>query len=221
MTASPQLPCARGLTLVFAACCALALSPSARAQDAQAPALERPPRAVGAPTDAAPIVDTVAPAAAQDPEDELSNVELRLSQLRHERTHILAPLTLVVTGYGAALIGMAAAFTTFAFAEQVQHREPGDRWRQRLDVNNDDSIDHDDEQAFRRMARSFAVIGGVGVVIGVVGTVLLAKALRADPDYGAELRSLRRRRRELRRQLEYGANAGPGSMAVTVRGRFF
>jgi hypothetical protein len=166
--------------------------------------------------------DSASSAEAVDASAELWQVDRDIWELRHEvgRERILAPLVLLVAGYGTALVGMAAAGATFVLAEDVQHWDVGDRWRDRLDVNDDGSIDSDDEQAFRRMARSFAVIGGVGTVIGIVGTVLLANRLREQRAYAPEMRSLKQRRRELRRQLEYGGNLSPATVTLSLRGRF-
>ncbi len=121
--------------------------------------------------------------------------------------------------FGTAVIGSAATIATFTFAESIQHRDPEERWHDHLDVNDDGTIDRDDERTFRMIARSFAVVSAVGTAVGIVGSVLLAGSLRPRAN-APELRDLKMRRRELRRQLEYGGSPTPGGFTWSLRGRF-
>lgn len=159
---------------------------------------------------------------APDPSFELSQIDGRLWELRHEarHKHWLAPTVLVVAGYGTALVGLTAAVVTFGFAEEIRHRELDDRVQDRLDVNNDGRVDRDDEQSFRSMARTFTAVGGIGMAIGIVGSVLLAKTLREPAGDAREVRGLKQRRRELLRQMEYTGDLAGGRLSLTLRGRF-
>jgi hypothetical protein len=108
---------------------------------------------------------------------------------------------------------------TFAFADDVARRDAEDPRRSRLDVNGDRQLDLDDGRSFRAMAHSFAVIAE-GCSVGVSGAVLLTNALRSPPDRAQEVRSLPRRRGELRRSLECGAAPVAGGFALSLKTPF-
>lgn len=154
--------------------------------------------------------------------EELSEVEGHLAAIESQpqQTFVVRSLVMVVAGYGTALIGASSALVTHSFAKDAQRWQPGDPWRDRLDINNDGSIDRDDEQAFRSMSYSFALIGVVGAGLGVVGSVLLAHDLRAQRAEALEVRDLRLRRLQLQRQLSYAPSLSPYGMGLSISGRF-
>jgi hypothetical protein len=153
---------------------------------------------------------------------ELGDVESRLAHLEYEQRdgRIAGPIAMVASGYGTALVALGVALVSFASAKDVQRWDAGDDWSDHLDSNDDGSIDADDELAFRRIARGFGVLSAIGAGVGIAGSFFLAKRMRVRRMQAPELRGLQRRRYELRRQLEYGANASARGLGVSLSGRF-
>ncbi|HTU63816.1 MAG TPA: nitroreductase family protein, partial [Polyangiales bacterium] len=80
----------------------------------------------------------------------------------------------------AAIVALSAWSTAL---EIDRHGESG-RFRSRLDLNDDGTVDQRDELFSRRVARGFGVVSALGVAVGVAGTLLFAKRLRRARELG-------------------------------------
>lgn len=151
---------------------------------------------------------------------ELNLVDERLRELQLERSRVSlgGPIAMLATGYGIALVSAAVALASFATAEAIENDDWWDR--DEADWNDDGWIDEDDERAARNTARVFTGLAAVGLGVGIGGTVLLSKRLAERRVHAPEIHDLKERRRDLRRELRYGANLAPDSATVSVSGRF-
>jgi hypothetical protein len=155
---------------------------------------------------------------------ELANIDARVAAVRAERSRhgLGGPITMMASGYATALIFSIVGVVHWGIAEDIQKGRyvDADYSFDEYDLNGDHKIDHEDEERARRGARTFAAIGFMGLGVGIGGSVFLARRLAARRRYDPELQSLRGRRLELLRQLQYGGALGQGSMQLTLKGRF-
>lgn len=178
-------------------------------------------------TRAQPAEAALSPAAVAQAErrqiiDELAGVETQLEmvdQQRHDGS-IAGPVAMLASGYTTGIIALGVSLASFAMAEQVQKRDPNDQSGGRLDINNDGSVDGDDEATYRRVARGLGIASAVGFAVGIAGNVILAKRMRERREHDPEIRQLQRRRRELRRELDYGGSASATGLSLSLGARF-
>ncbi|MFT3921786.1 MAG: hypothetical protein QM778_04565 [Myxococcales bacterium] len=147
----------------------------------------------------------------------LGNVERELIALRYGRAHIAGPIVQMVIGYGSALAFSTVALSCFGAAEGLQHQREPDR---NYDVNGDGSADRSDETTLRRTSYAFTGLAAAGLIVGVAGGMRLSRNREINRAVKNQRRALLTRRESLRKALDYGANAGPGQLQVSVRGRF-
>lgn len=154
--------------------------------------------------------------------ERLGALEGRIEAIDQRRSDgsIAGPIAMLTAGYTTGIVALGVSLAGFAMAEQVEKRDSDDKGGKRLDVNNDGSVDRDDEATFRRIARGMGVASAIGMGIGIAGNVILAKRLRERRQYDPELRELQRQRRDLRRQLNYAVNASHTGMSLALTGRF-
>jgi hypothetical protein len=168
------------------------------------------------------------PASSAELTSELGQVDARMRELKQVRAKqsLTGPIVMMATGFGVALVSGTAALASFAAAEDVEGRrlegdfERDDERDEFLDVNDDGSVDADDEDQFRRLARFTTALSVVSAGVGIAGTAWFADRMRDRNEYNPELRGLKQRHRQLRRQLNYGAAVAPEGMRLSLRGRF-
>lgn len=157
-------------------------------------------------------------------QSELNEVDTRLRELSAERKQVslVAPIALMGAGFGTALVSGVIALTGFAVAEGIENDDWWDRDYDRDDVdwNDDGRINGSDERAARNTARVFTGFAIVGIGVGIGGSVLLSKRLKERRVNGPEIHDLKERRRDLKRELRYGASVMPDHAALSVSGRF-
>jgi hypothetical protein len=164
-----------------------------------------------------------APAAAERREQiygELQRVDGRLRELGAQRhkVGIGGPIALMASGYGVALVSGLVALVSLATAETIEHQDWWDE--DHADFNNDGTVNHHDERAARNTARAFTGLAVVGLGMGIGGTVWFSKRMSERRAHGPEIHSLKERRRDLRRELRYGAMIAPDHAELTLRTRF-
>jgi hypothetical protein len=227
-----------------------AVAPAPAAAPAPAPAQAEPPVAAplpapeGAPLEPAPEYQLAPPGAEPPPAygygypppsyydphyaarrhvlySELNQVDGRLREIRSERPSVVGPIAMMASGYGVALFSSVIALGSFVAAEAIEH-DDFDDWDDvdDADINGDDEIDADDERAARNTARVFTGFAALGLGVGIGGTVLFAKRMQERKVHKPEVHDLKMRRKEIRRELKYGANVTPAQAQVTVGGRF-
>ncbi|HEX6242006.1 MAG TPA: hypothetical protein VFZ61_13950 [Polyangiales bacterium] len=189
-----------------------------------APAAELPPTEAQAPQPAPTDVTPAAVAASERREivDELSAVEAQLEMVDQRRSdgNIAGPVAMLASGYTTGVAALGVSLASFAMAEQVQKRDADDEGGGNLDINNDGSVDGDDEATYRRVARGLGIASAVGFAVGIAGNVILAKRLRERRAHDPEIRQLQRRKRELRRELDYGGSASSTGLSLSLGARF-
>jgi hypothetical protein len=151
---------------------------------------------------------------------ELSQVEARLTALQRERKGIGGPITQMIIGYGATLIFSSVALGCFGSAQDIKHHHYYRSDGRDLDFNDSGVVNHKDELALRRTAYAFTGLASVGLLLGVSGTLRLARNVAQRKSIKVERKGLLDRRAELRRQLDYGASVAPGQFQLGVQGRF-
>lgn len=208
--------------------------PAAAADTTVAPAAEVPTSEITTPSGTMPVLTTgeLAPEPAREPTplapeekreaaDKMAAIDARYEQMtaeRSERSKLTMPITLMSAGYAMATAGLTGALVSFVKANSV-NKYDGD-FESGLDFNNDDVINGADEDGYRRLARTAGAISAVGFGFGIWGSVMLAKRLKAHSEYEPELRRLQNERKQLRRQLDYSANASGKALTLSVSGRF-
>lgn len=202
--------------------------PGAQVAVTPAPSPAAPPPAVMvapvAPAQVGPRTDAVTAAEAEEKREitkKLTLLDSRLEALDSKRSDgaLAAPIALMTSGYATGLAALAVSMGSFIMAQQVKDAD-ADENRKRYDVNGDDRVDGDDEARFRNIARGMGALSAVGIGAGIAGTVLLSKRLQERRRFDPEVRSLQRQRRELRRELNYSANASPYGAGLSLTGRF-
>jgi hypothetical protein len=198
----------------------LPAAPSAAPAVAPPTALPPPPPGyVYAPAPGAPPV-RFDPVRRSEIYGELNQVDGRLRELGHERRKVslAGPIALMAGGYGLALISSFVALASLATAETIEHRDWGDE--EDADWNDDGAINRRDERGARNAARVFAGLAAVGVGTGIGGSVWFAKRMNERRLHSPEIRDLKERRRDLRRELRYGAMLSPERAELTVATSF-
>jgi hypothetical protein len=149
---------------------------------------------------------------------QLDQVDGRLHELKSERPGLGGPIAMMAVGYGVALFSGVVAAASFGVAEAIEHDtfHPNDD----VDINDDGSVDGSDERAARNTARVFTGFAVIGLGVGIGGTAMLAKRSHQRKENGPEIKDLKRRRQEIKRELKYDASVTPQAAQVTVRGRF-
>ena len=151
---------------------------------------------------------------------ELNRVNLKIDELERSRPSIGGPITMMIVGYGAALLSTTIALASVAAAEDIQEGRTWEDDTRDLDSNDDGAVDERDERRFRKTARISAAVAGGALVLGVFSTARLFARVAARRERRAELKELESRRNNLRRQLDFGASAWPGQMQLQLQGRF-
>jgi hypothetical protein len=151
---------------------------------------------------------------------ELEEVDDRLLELQEERAQVSigGPIAMTAAGFGTAMVAGLISITGFAVAEGIEDDDWDDDgdW----DWDDDGDIDDSDERMARNTGRVFAGFAVVGVGVGIAGSVLLSKRLAERKRNGPEIKDLKERRRDLRRELRYGANVAPNTAQLSISGRF-
>jgi hypothetical protein len=198
-----------------------AVAPEAQAQGITAPTTLPPPppgyvyaQVVGAPPLPAPTERR------EQIYGELQRVDGRLRELGAERHRVGlgGPIALMAGGYGVALVSGLVALVSLATAETIEHQ---DWWDENdADFNNDGTVNHHDERAARNTARAFTGLAVVGLGMGIGGTVWFSKRMSERRAHSPEIHDLKERRRDLRRELRYGAMIAPDHAELTLRTKF-
>ena len=163
----------------------------------------------------------LAPKEKREVTDKLAEIDARYDQMnqeRSERSRLTVPISLMSAGYATATAALTGAMVGFVKANSVSNYDG--EFETRLDFDNNDIINGDDEEGYRRLARTAGLISAVGYGFGIWGTVMLVKRLKERSDYEPELLRMQQERKQLRRQLDYSANATGKALTLTVSGRF-
>lgn len=195
--------------------------PAAARAPSASPLLEPPP---ASPLYAAP---TELPSErSQELTTQLQAVDDRLFTIERGRREprIAGPIVMMASGYGVAFVSGLVALASFTSAEDIEHGNYGTysnhhHWRS-YDINDDGVVDHRDERQYRRIARGLSALSLVSLGVGIGGTVLFTNRMQERRREPPELRALRKQRRELLRQLEYGANLTRGGTQLSLKVRF-
>lgn len=157
---------------------------------------------------------------------ELANVDAQIANVQAARgRHGLGgPIAMMASGYGSAMLLSIVSIVQWSVAEDIQH----DRFLynydyrdyENYDLNNDGVVDGDDEDRARRGARALGALSVVGLGVGIGGTIFLAKRLAARRKFNPELETLRTRRIQLLRHLQYGGAMSSNGLQLTLGGRF-
>jgi hypothetical protein len=174
-----------------------------------APQPEAPP-AVSALTETSPLRAPVI-AQAEGPADSRS-------QEKYE-SGMLSSTLLISVGYGTALVTGAVALGSHYMAERVAYWHAGDTWQGELDVDGSGVIDSTDERIFRSSARAFTVLSGIGLILGVTGSVLLAQTLR-EARIDTQNRRASPGQTRGRREWSYSAGASAHGAGLWLGARF-
>jgi hypothetical protein len=155
---------------------------------------------------------------------ELANVDAQIASVQAARARhgLGGPITMIATGYGSALIFSIVALVQRTIAEDIQHQRFFDSEYDYddYDLNNDGVINQADEDRARRGARTLGALSLVGFGVGIGGNVFLARRMAARRKFNPELDTLRARRLQLLRHLQYGGALGANRMELRLAGRF-
>jgi hypothetical protein len=155
---------------------------------------------------------------------ELANVDAQIASVQAARARhgLGGPITMIATGYGSALIFSIVALVQRAIAEDIDHQRFFDSEYdyEDYDLNNDGVINQADEDRARRGARTLGALSLVALGVGIGGNVFLARRMAARRKFNPELDSLRARRLQLLRHLQYGGMLGANRMELNLSGRF-
>ncbi len=153
---------------------------------------------------------------------ELEDVDDRLLELQEERSQVSigGPIAMTAAGFGTALIAGLISITGFAVAEGIEDDEVWQNQDGDWDWDDDGDIDDSDERIARNTGRVFSAISVVGVGVGIAGAVLLSRRLKERKASSPEIRNLKERRRDLRRELRYGASVAPSMAQLSISGQF-
>ena len=151
---------------------------------------------------------------------ELQRVDGRLRELGAQRHKVSlgGPIAMMAIGYGATLVSSLVALASLGTAEAIEHE---DWWDENdADFNDDGTINHRDERAARNTARAFAGVAVMSLGLGIGGTVWFSKRMSERRTNAPEIHDLKERRRDLRRELRYGAMIAPDHAQLTLRTQF-
>jgi hypothetical protein len=155
---------------------------------------------------------------------ELANVDAQIANVQAARARhgLGGPITMIATGYGSALIFSIVALVQHTIAEDIQQQRFFDSEYEYddYDLNNDGVINQEDEDRARRGARTLGALSLVGLGVGIVGNVFLARRMAARRKFNPELETLRARRLQLLRHLQYGGALGASGMQLSLSARF-
>jgi hypothetical protein len=155
---------------------------------------------------------------------ELANVDAQIANIQAARgRHGLGgPIAMMASGFGTAAVFSIVALVQWGIADDIQHDRFFDTEYdyEDYDLNDDGIIDEDDEQRARRGARTLGTLSFVGIGVGIGGSVFLARRLAARRKFNPELNSLRARRIQLLRHLQYGGALSKNGMQLTLGGHF-
>jgi hypothetical protein len=149
---------------------------------------------------------------------ELARVDERLADLQNERIKLGAPITMMVLGYGTALVSSLVALSAYSSAQDIQHHRSNiDHGH---DINHDGSVNGHDEQQYRRYAYGFTALAGFGAMVGLLSTAGLVRRKAQRRAQASERKELLGQRERLRKQLDYGLSASPQQLQLSVQGQF-
>ncbi|MDB4985525.1 MAG: hypothetical protein JWN04_703 [Myxococcaceae bacterium] len=132
------------------------------------------------------------------------------------RIRIGLPITGMLVGFGGAIAGAAVAHNAFTSARDISHGHMS----RHDDINNDGQVNGRDQQRFRNIGYGLTAAAAVGALTGVIGSATLGKRLARRQTVQVERRTLGERIDALRRELDYGFNAGPQQLQLRLGGQF-
>jgi len=153
---------------------------------------------------------------------ELSNLDTRLSAVERERAQhrIGGPIAMMGVGYGVTLLFGGVGLIRWSIAEEIRRDGYYADDYGNYDLNDDGTVDGKDEDRARRTARVMGGLSLLGAGLGITGTVLLVRQLAKRRQANPELQSLRLRKLELLRHLQYGGGLSQNGLQLTLRGTF-
>lgn len=159
---------------------------------------------------------------------ELSQVDGRLYALQLERSshRIVGPIITMGGGFGAAVLFGMVGLIKWGVAEDIKRGDyptlydSSTEFDSTYDLNGDGVVDGEDEGRARRTARVTGTLSIIGVGVGIVGSVWLAKQLAKRRQLTPELQNLRGRKQELLRNLQYGGGYSQNGLQLTLGGTF-
>lgn len=153
---------------------------------------------------------------------QLSHVSAKLEYLKAERAQhrIGGPVAMMAAGFGTALVSGLVAFSILESAVRIDDIGTSTRPRdvRRYDFTDNGVVNSRDEDQARAAARAFGVVSGLGLGVGILGSVFFARRSALRNQHKAEIAGLKQQKRDLIRALRY--QAGPGQFQLRLSGSF-